>query len=394
MQILTVSEITSYLKTLLQADDVLRDVWVEGEVSGLTRSSAGHCYFTIKDQGAQLAAVCFRRDAERLKAIPRNGDQVYAHGQVTFYDGGGKLQVVVDDIRAAGAGLLNARFEELKARLEREGLFDSGRKRPLPAYPQRIGVATSPTGAALRDVLNVLGRRYPLAEVLLSPCLVQGETAPESIVRALRRLYATGVDVIILARGGGSAEDLDSFNNELVARAVYASPVPLITGVGHETDTTIVDYVSDLRAPTPSAAAELVAPDRDELLVALAGLRSSLETVLAERLDERRSDIDYLAQRLRQRSPSLRLSRDRQQVDDIVRRMGNRLVHSAQLRRAQLGGLLAQLQTLSPLATLERGYAVVRRANGVVVVAPDQVDPGERLLITVRDGTIEAQVEG
>lgn len=393
MQILTVSEITTYLRALLQADDVLRDVWVEGEISNLSRSSAGHCYFIVKDGNAQLAAVCFRRDADRLKAIPRNGDQVYAHGQVTFYDGGGKLQIVVDDIRSAGVGLLNARFEELKARLESEGLFDSGRKRPLPAYPRRIGIATSPTGAALRDVLNVLGRRYPLAEVLLSPCLVQGESAPASIVGALRTLYAAEVDVIILARGGGSAEDLDCFNNEELARTVYASPVPLVTGVGHETDTTIVDYVADLRAPTPSAAAELVAPDLEELRQALGGLRAGLDDAMAERIDGLRGEVAQHEGRLRLRSPGARLSRDRQQVDDLLRRIGNRVLHGAQLRRAQLGGVRAQLNALSPLATLERGYAVVRRADGAVVVSPGQVDPGETISITVRDGTFEAAVD-
>lgn len=393
MQILTVSEITYYLRTLLQSDDVLRDVWVEGEISGLTRSSAGHCYFTVKDGNAQLTAVCFRRDADRLRAIPRNGDQVYSHGQVTFYDGGGKLQIVVDDIRPAGIGLLNARFEELKARLEREGLFDSGRKRPLPAHPQRIGIATSPTGAALRDVLNVLGRRYPLAEVIVSPCLVQGETAPTSIVNALQRLYGAHVDVVILARGGGSAEDLDCFNNEDLARVVFASPIPLITGVGHETDTTIVDYVADVRAPTPSAAAELVAPDREELRAAFQSLRQQLDDALVELIDGLHSDVMRLDQRLHLRSPVARLSRDRQQVDELVRRIGNRVLHSSQLRRAQLGGLQAQLNALSPLATLERGYAVVRRADGVVVISPSQVDAGEKVLITVRDGTIEAEVD-
>jgi exodeoxyribonuclease VII large subunit len=393
MQILTVSELTTYLRELLAADDVLRDVWVEGEVSGFNRHSSGHCYFTLKEQNAQLAAVCFRRDAERLAGLPAHGDRVYAHGYVTFYDGGGKLQIVVDQIRPAGIGLLNARFEELKARLGAEGLFDAGRKRPLPSLPRRIGVATSPSGAALRDILTVLRRRFALAEVLLAPCVVQGDQAPDSIVEALYGLYEAGVDVIILARGGGSAEDLSCFNDEAVARAVFASPVPLITGVGHETDTTIVDYVADVRAPTPSVAAELSVPDAAELAEEVALLRRQLDTAMSDELWRRREELAQLDRSLRQRSPIGRLTHDRQQIDDLLRRMGLRFEALAALQQARLQGLRAQLKALSPLATLERGYAVVRRADGTVITAPEQVAHGDSLDVTVREGRFDVVVD-
>lgn len=392
MQILTVTELTGYLREMLAADDVLRDVWVEGEVSQFTQHASGHCYFTLKEQSAQLAAVCFRRDAARLSFTPRHGDKVFAHGSVTFYDGSGKLQIVVDGMRPAGVGLLNARFEELKAKLSAEGLFDGGRKRPLPALPRRIGVATSASGAALRDVLTVLRRRYALVEVVLAPCAVQGAQAPDSIVEALYGLYAANVDLVILARGGGSAEDLSCFNDEAVARAVFASPVPLITGVGHETDTTIVDYVADVRAPTPSVAAELAVPDRVELLGQVALLREQLDDLLADALATRADDVAQLERRLHMRSPALRLARDRQQVDDLLRRGAARVQAATELRRARLQGLAAQLGALSPLATLERGYAVVRGAGGAVITAPGQVRVGGQIEVTVREGSFGATV--
>lgn len=392
MQILTVSEFSYYFQTMLRSDDVLRDVWIEGEVSGLTRTSAGHCYFTLKDGNAQLSAVCFRRSVARLKALPQQGEQVYAHGEISFYEGSGKLQIVVDDIRSAGIGLLNARFEELKARLEREGLFDSQRKRGLPSFPKRIGIATSPTGAVIHDMANVIRRRYPLLEIILSPCQVQGESAPQSIIAALERLYELDLDLIILARGGGSTEDLDCFNNEQLARVVYASPVPIVTGVGHETDTTIVDYVADLRTPTPSAAAELITPDRIELQADLRELRERLNESMFSYIDTLRNNIHDSKRRLELRSPQQRLSRDRQRIDDMVRSMQQRIRHNAQLRRVQLDSLTARLRTLSPLATLQRGYAVVQSADGSVVVTPEQAERSDTLKITVREGSFEVQV--
>jgi exodeoxyribonuclease VII large subunit len=301
------------------------------------------------------------------------------------------MQIYADIIRPAGVGLLQAQFERLKARLEAEGLFDLSRKRRLPDLPRRIGVVTSPTGAALQDILNVLGRRYPLAEVVLSPCQVQGAGAADTVVEALYALYDAGVDVIIVARGGGSAEDLWAFNEEVVARAVFASPAPLVSGVGHETDTTIIDYVADVRAPTPSAAAELVSPDIAELADAAAGLRAAMDAALLRQIEWAQDELHGLGRRLAQRSPAARVLRDRQMLDELLRRAHAALAHDAALKRARLEGALSQLAALSPLATLARGYAVVRRAaDGRVVTSPAQIPSGENVDITVRDGSFGA----
>ncbi|HEY1015453.1 MAG TPA: exodeoxyribonuclease VII large subunit, partial [Herpetosiphonaceae bacterium] len=253
MQVLSINELTGYLGAVLDSDPVLSDVWVEGEVSNCKRHTSGHWYLTLKEGDVYIDATCWRSNAARLTTLPRDGMAIVAHGRVGLYRG--RVQLYIDFIRPSGEGLLQMQLERLKAQLQQEGLFE--RKRPLPAHPRRIGIVTSPTGAALRDMRNVLSRRYPLAEIILAPAQVQGDGAADTIVEALYSLYDLELDVIIVARGGGSIEDLWSFNEEIVARAVFASPVPLVTGVGHETDTTLVDYVSDLRAPTPSAAAEL-----------------------------------------------------------------------------------------------------------------------------------------
>ncbi|HET9224627.1 MAG TPA: exodeoxyribonuclease VII large subunit, partial [Roseiflexaceae bacterium] len=339
-------------------------------------------------------AACWKSFAARIPAAPANGDAVLAHGRVSFYEAGGQLQLYVDMIRPAGVGLLHMRFEELKARLELEGLFDLSRKRPLPILPRRIGLVTSPSGAALRDILNVLGRRYPLAEVILAGCQVQGDGAADTIVEALYALYEHNVDVIVVARGGGSIEDLWAFNEEVVARAVFASPVPVISGVGHETDTTIIDFVADLRAPTPSAAAELVAPDIAGLASDIAMLSSQLALAMHRRVEHARADLADQQRRVAQRSPASRLARDRQTVDELLRRAGAQLAHQNALRQARLDGARAQLAALSPLATLERGYAIVRRASdGQVVTSPEQAVIGEELEVTVKDGSFEVKRE-
>lgn len=390
MNVLSVGDLTAVLRELLELNDGLRDLWVAGEIAEFKRyAQSGHCYFALKDERSSMRGVMWRTYAERHSELPRNGDAVLAHGKVAIYEARGELQLVVDTIVPAGAGILNARFEELKRRLAAEGLFEESRKRPLPALPRRIGVATSPQAAALQDMLNVLRRRFPLAEVILSPCLVQGERAPDSIVEALYNLYDSRVDVIILARGGGAADDLWAFNDESVARAVFASPVPLITGVGHETDFTIVDYVADLRAPTPSAAAELVAPEVDALADQLADQRLRLHGAMRQAIDERRYGLDNAALALDRLAPLSRIGRGRQQVDELSMRMQRALARRSELRAAELRGLAARLGALSPLAVLGRGYAVVRReADGQVLTAPGQAAPGQRLRVTLRDGEL------
>ncbi len=368
--VLSVRELTSYIRQLLEYDEVLADVWVEGEVSNFTRSSAGHLYFTLKEADCQVSCVMFRNAAGRLGQLPSDGDVVLVHGQVSFYEAGGKLQLYVDSLRPVGLGMLYLRFQELKERLEAEGLFAPERKRPLPPFPRRIGVVTSPDGAALRDILHILGRRYPLAEVVLSPTPVQGKEAPPRIVAALERLRDRDVDVIILARGGGSLEDLWPFNEECVARAICSMPVPVISGVGHETDFTIADFAADVRAPTPSAAAVMAVPDREELRAQLAQMRKRLFQSLERRVAGRRQRVDELAGRLaRQIHHRLEMGRER--------------VRSASLR----------LAALDPHATLRRGYAIVRRLpERRVVFSPDQVVAGDRLEVQVRDGSFAAEV--
>lgn len=392
---LTVSELNAYLREMLDADEALRDIWVQGEISNFSRASSGHCYFSLKEGGAVIRAAMWRTYVGRLIALPKDGDAVLAHGRISFYEPRGELQLYVDMVRPAGEGLLYARLAELKACLSAEGLFDVSRKRVLPPLPRRIGVVTSPTGAALQDILAVLARRYPIVEVLLAGCLVQGTEAPTSIVRALETLYhyATDIDLIILARGGGSIEDLWSFNEEIVARAVFASPVPLITGVGHESDTTLVDDVADVRAPTPSAAAELAVPDWSELALGVAALRQQLDIAITEAIATRRSQLEQADTRIQRQHPHSRIALARQQIDDLVRRATIQTNHTVVLRRAEVQRVHAQLAALNPRATLERGYALVQRADtGVPVGHTSLVAPGDVLKLTLKDGALIVEV--
>lgn len=395
MQLLSVSHLNTFLRGLIESEPVLQNIWVEGEVFDFKQATSGHWYFALKEAEATINAACWRSSVARIGYRPQNGATVLAHGRIEFYEKQGKLQLIVDMIQPSGVGLLHARFEELKVRLEAEGLFDESRKRPLPLLPRRIGVATSPTGAVRRDIENVLRRRYPLAELVLAPCRVQGDGAADTIVEALYALYDQSLDVIIVARGGGSAEDLWCFNEEIVARAVFASPIPVISGVGHETDTTIIDYVADLRAPTPSAAAELVAPALETLHAAAEDLQLHMGHILRERLRDARDALADTGRRLDMYSPITTVVRDRQALDGLLRRASAQINHRVGLQRARLEGSQAQLAALSPLATLERGYAVVRRTvDGAVVTTPAQAGSGEPLEITVGGGTFGASSGG
>lgn len=393
MQLLTVSQLNTYLRDLLDADDLLNDVWVEGEVLSFNRHFSGHCYFTLKEGDAQIGAVMWKSVAARMAALPANGEAVLAHGRVAFYEVRGQVQLYVDALRPAGIGVLQAQFERLKERLAAEGLFDPSRKRPLPLLPHRIGIVTSPTGAALQDMLNILQRRYPLAEVLFAPCQVQGAGAVDTIIEALYTLYEADVDVIIVARGGGAAEDLWTFNDEHLARAVFASPVPVVSGVGHETDTTLIDFVADVRAPTPSAAAELVSPDRTELIDDIRQLRDRLDAAMTQRLTGARDAVSHLNRRLTLCSPERRIRRDRQHIDDLIRRATITLERRIALAHAQLDGVRGRLHALSPLATLDRGYAVVQSTTGVLITDASLVAPDDCIEITVRRGSFRARVE-
>jgi exodeoxyribonuclease VII large subunit len=393
MRILSITDLTGYLADLLEADPILSDVWVEGEVSNWSRAASGHCYWTLREGDAQLQAVCWRQQALKQPRLPANGEQVLVHGHVSFWQGSGRLQLYVHLIRPAGIGVLHAQVEALKQRLEAEGLFDPGRKRAIPPLPRRIGVVTSPTGAALRDILTVLRQRWPLCEVVLAPALVQGESAPESLVEALYNLYGVELDLIIVARGGGSIEDLWAFNDEVVARAIFASPVPVITGVGHETDTTVVDYVADLRAATPSVAAALATPNIAELRDELRATNERLLETIERRLLEARDTLGHAARHLQRLAPQNRLARDRQSLSQLRDRMERGLTTHLAFQKLHLRGMRQQLSTLNPRATLARGYAVVRRADGTVVLDPAAIADGDELLLELRDGVLGARAD-
>lgn len=394
MRILDVADVTAYIKDLLDADPILSDVWIRGEVSNFVRSAAGHIYFTLKSERAQLRCVLFRGNARWLTFQPENGDAILAHGRVSVYEAGGQYQLYVDLIQPEGTGLLHLQFEELRRRLEMEGLFDPSRKRPLPRLPRRIGVVTSPTGAVWHDIQTVLRRRYPLAELVLAPAQVQGEDAPPTIIRALEALQLDGnVDVIIIARGGGSMEDLWCFNDEALARAVFASRIPVISAVGHETDFTISDFVADVRAATPSAAAELVAPSVRELAAEVDSLFVRAHTAISDTLRWHRSTIEALAARLRHRGPEGMIQRERLRLDSQTALMRQLLERRIATERSQIEAARRQLTLLHPLEVLRRGYAiVVDGTTGERVRHASALRPDQDISIHFHDGDAEAVV--
>lgn len=384
----TVSQVTAYLRESLEGDPILSDLFVVGEVSNLRVSAAGHSYFTLKDGQAVLNCVMFK--GQPGSELLDNGTAVSTHGRISFYEPRGSTDYMVDLAMPEGVGELALELERLRVRLEAEGLFEESRKRPLPAFPQVIGVVTSPSGSVFHDIQNVVARRYPLVELLLSPSQVQGNSAAANLVSAIELLNQDGrADVIILARGGGSLEELWPFNEEAVARAIYASRIPVVSGVGHETDLTIADLVADLRAPTPSAAAELAVPDGVALRQELAELIERFRRTLTHQQETRVRSVSDMARRLAAGLPDLATWRRR--VDDLGRGMQQKMGARLNLTQLQIAGLEQQLQALDPAATLQRGYSVVQRADtGEVVRSTKQVDPGDGLNITVSDGQIPA----
>jgi exodeoxyribonuclease VII large subunit len=392
--ILSVSDSLRHIKTLIERDDLLQSVTVSGEISELSRASSGHWYFTLKDAKAKVSAVAWRSTVARIRMNPQVGDAVVVRGKFGIYEPQGKLQLYVDAMRPAGVGNLYEQFEALKQQLADEGLFDVDHKQPLPAFPRRIGVVTSPDAAAFQDVLNVLRRRFPLAEVMLSATLVQGQDAPPQIVHAIERLDRADVDVMLLVRGGGSIEDLWAFNDEAVARAVYAAQTPIVTGVGHETDFTVVDFVADYRAPTPSAAAEVVTPDVAELRALVAARHDGLRTVFAASLDRRRESVRRLDEQRRYHSPQSDINRYRQSVDDRVRQLNYRGHGQLERLRERLQGRYDALEAASPHNILRRGYVLVTDADtGAVVRHADDADAGQSVTLTFSDGKRNATIE-
>ncbi len=390
-----VGEVARHIRAQLKADPQLNDVWIEGEVRSFNRSGAGHYYFDLADSqedgksDAALSCAFFRRD-NRGMAV-QQGDQVLVHGSADVYLPRGSLQIIVDDLRPIGEGVLQAEFERLFRNLGEEGLFNPERKRPLPTYPRRIGVVTSPSGAVWHDIQQVLTRRWPLTSLLLSPCLTQGAGAAESIAEAIQRLNLLTVDepnVIIVARGGGSPEDLWAYNEEPVARAIFASEIPVISAVGHETDVSIADHVADRRAPTPSAAAEIAVPDRAEEAARVAGLRQAAHRQIDNRILELAQRGLLNRERLERSMPHpptmrVELNRRSRELDQAIERQ-------LTLLRAAQSAASSRLNALNPRATLQRGYAIVSDADGQVVASAAALNPDRDVTIQFADGRVAA----
>ena len=385
----TVSQITLHIRRQLEDDPTLQDAWVEGEISNLSRPASGHIYFTLKDKNASLRCVMWRMDASRLRTNMQDGMAIEAHGRIAVYEPQGQYQLVVNLIQPKGEGALYQEFLRLKAMLEAEGLFDPERKRPIPELPRVIGIVTSGTGAALRDMLNTLRRRLPLARVILAPSPVQGVEAPPALVNALSSLNKQNPDVILLARGGGSIEDLWAFNDERVVRAVANSTAPVICGVGHETDFTLCDFAADLRAPTPTAAAELATQRTlDDVQAQLTYSLSRVIDSTSNLIADHRSLLLSLASRLKYVSPERRIQSEYQHLDELSRRTYSALAHRIQLQSKYLDGISKRLLSLNPGAVLSRGYAIVtRRDDGIVVSSVSQAQGGMK--VRVSDGEFD-----
>ncbi|MGW8318297.1 MAG: exodeoxyribonuclease VII large subunit [Candidatus Promineifilaceae bacterium] len=389
-----VSELTAYIRELFDIDIRLQDVRVAGEISNFAQARSGHLYFTLKDERAQLRCVMWRTVAERLVVVPSDGDAVIAEGRVSVYEAGGQYQLYVERLEPAGRGDLALAFERLRDHLAAEGLFDQSHKKPIVTIPRKIGIVTSADAAALRDILNVLRRRWPAVRVLVAPTLVQGRDAPPQIVKALQWLDGRNdIDTIIVARGGGSMEDLWAFNDERVGRAIFAARHPVIVGVGHETDFTIADFVADLRAPTPSAAAELAVPDREEMAAYLAGLASSLGTGFMSQVRSRQAMIVGLARSLYHLSPRRGLDSSRQRLDSAMGRLDRTMAWYLERGKSRLALARTGLMAVSPRSTLARGYAIVRRDDGPVVKRVEDVEKGDVLRVEVSDGEFGAVVD-
>lgn len=394
MEIWAPAEVNRYLRRVVEDDLNLRNLWVQGEVSNCTVAMSGHCYFTLKDSLSQLKCVMFRQFLVRTRRRPENGELVVARGPLRVYEPQGQYQLYAEFVAPAGWGELQLRLEELRTRLEAEGLFDESRKRALPAWPARVGVVTSATGAVIHDIRTVVARRFPLVEIVLRPAPVQGDDAPPKLCQAIEELNHFGaVDVIIVARGGGSLEDLWPFNDETVARAIFASRVPVVSAIGHETDVTIADLVADHRAPTPSAAAELVVPDVREIRDRLDEYARALTWHAARALDDARGRVDTLADTLERCSPAAQLDRQQQAIQALAERLTRATQHELEVARERARARELQLRALDPRAILRRGYAVTWRTDdGAIVRELDQIEPGVRLRTRLSNGEFDSKV--
>ncbi len=394
-QILSVSEINSYIKVLMDHDMMLNKVLIKGEISNFKHHYSGHMYLTLKDDKSVIKAVMFKGSNQTLKFKPEDGMKVIVQGKITVYERGGQYQLYIEQMQPDGVGALHIAFEQLKNKLAKEGLFDQSIKKDLPKYPRVIGVVTSATGAAIRDILNVLRRRYPLAEVLIYPVLVQGEQACYQIVEGINYFNKERkVDIIITGRGGGSIEELWAFNEEVVARCIAASDVPVISGVGHETDFTIADFVADMRAPTPSAAAEIAVPSQNELRNKLNHYLSRLMYLMNKELEGKRVRLNNLKQSSYFRNPMDKINQHRLMLDTLDKNLYNNIILQIGNKKEVFATLCAKLDALSPLAVLSRGYAIAKKMDNKVLKSVNEVKLDEEIDIQLSDGNIFCKVEG
>ena len=393
--VLSVSQLNRYIKMNFDADENLANIFISGEISNFTNHyRTGHLYFTLKDDSAAVRAVMFNSSAKRLKFMPEDGMKVIARGRVSVYEASGQYQLYVDDMQPDGVGALNLAYEQLKEKLQKEGLFSELHKKPLPPYPEKVGVITSPTGAAVRDIINVLGRRFPYAEIVFCPVLVQGEGAHLQLTNAVNLFNSErAADVIIIGRGGGSIEDLWEFNDEGLARAVYNSEIPVISAVGHETDFTICDFVADMRAPTPSAAAELAVPDANELQYALSALKNRMFLNVSSGIADRRSRLEYLTSKGALKSPDEMLSNRSQRLDTAFSKMLSSYENRIGGKKVEFISAATALSKLDPMSVLMRGFAFVSDKSGKNVFSSQTLAKGDKINVRFHDGSAVCEVK-
>lgn len=393
--VLSVSQLNRYIKMNFDADENLANIFISGEISNFTNHyRTGHLYFTLKDDSAAVRAVMFNSSAKRLKFMPEDGMKVIARGRVSVYEASGQYQLYVDDMQPDGVGALNLAYEQLKEKLQKEGLFSELHKKPLPPYPEKVGVITSPTGAAVRDIINVLGRRFPYAEIVFCPVLVQGEGAHLQLTDAVNLFNSErAADVIIIGRGGGSIEDLWEFNDEGLARAVYNSEIPVISAVGHETDFTICDFVADMRAPTPSAAAELAVPDANELQYALSALKNRMFLNVSSGIADRRSRLEYLTSKGALKSPDEMLSNRSQRLDMAFSKMLSSYENLIGGKKVEFISAATALSKLDPMSVLMRGFAFVSDESGKNVYSSQALAKGDKINVRFHDGSAVCEVK-
>ena len=390
-KIATVSQINGYVKKILDHNIILNNVWIKGEISNFKHHYSGHLYITLKDEGGVLKAVMFRSSAQSLNFEPSDGMKVLARGRISVYEAGGAYQLYIEEMIPDGVGELYIAYEQLKKQLEEEGLFSPEHKKPIPQFPKRVGVVTASTGAAVRDIINVITRRYPMAEIVIYPAQVQGTGAAQSVVRAIEYFNATKeVDTLIVGRGGGSIEDLWAFNEEITARAIYASEIPIISAVGHETDFTIADFVADLRAPTPSAAAEIAVPSMIELRNRINIDRNRISQNVVGRIESSR----LLLKRFKMKTPKDRIDDYNLKLDSLLKSMGNSLKMKTMTLRKQFSEQTAKLDALSPLQTLSRGYSIPTTEDGTVIRSAEEMKKGMEFTLRLKDGSRECIVKG